>query len=293
MGDSWEWTDLRYFIAVHRAGSMGKAAATLGVNASTVSRRLSALEEALDVRLFERLPEGARPTQEGSELIEAAVAAEAAFANFARLAARDREQLSGRVRISAAPASARQFVQLMPLFYKAYPHIIVEWVTTERAVDLGRREADIAIRFFPPRSPDLIARRIGEFSMHVYASPAYLDGCKILSVESLDWVIYGNNAVETDMGRWGAQHIPQERQRLVTSDLTLMIEAVRCGIGVGLLPGALVRSAAPDLVELRLDLPQLPATPVWLVAHSDLNEIPRIRVLWDYLCTELPFAKKS
>jgi DNA-binding transcriptional LysR family regulator len=282
MGLASSWDDLRFFLAVHREGSMGRAAERLGVNASTVSRRLAALEEALSLRLFERLPDGTRLTEEGAALLGPAQEIEAAHGALSRRASSARGAVSGRVRVALVPSLARQLVKELGPLFAEHPHVIVELVTGERVANLVQREADISVRFVPPEQQELRARALGAYGWGVFASPAYWRGREALSAQALDWVCYEHPRIETPMTQWTAAHVPEARKRLTTYDLTVMVEAVAAGLGVALLPLPIAR-ADRSLLRVVIDCPLPPPTPMWIVAHQDLNAIARIRVVWDYL----------
>lgn len=262
---------------------MGKAAESLGVNTSTVSRRIRVLEEALDVRLLERLPGGTRLTQDGEELLTSALETEAKVLALTRRASKQRASLSGRVRVSAAAAAARQLLHAFHPFYELYPNIAISWHTAEESADLLRREADIGVRFYRPETPDLVAKRVGRYDWGIYGSTSYLELQKEVSVEKLDWICYEHPKIETNMDRWTQRWIPEVRKRMTTFDVTSMVIAVQQGLGVALLPASTVSFEAPELVKLGLDVELPPPTPIWLVAHEDLDNIPRIRAVWDYL----------
>jgi DNA-binding transcriptional LysR family regulator len=171
-----EWDDLRYFLAFARAGSMQAAAKMLGVNQSTVQRRLAELEEGLGRRLVERHLGGYRLTELGGELRPAAEAVEAAVAAFERRLAACDKDLTGTIRVTCGTilANRLQRTPLIDLFHKRNPGLRVELIICDREFDLPK-EADIAIRGGEPQDDALVGRKIAEAPWAVYASRAYVE----------------------------------------------------------------------------------------------------------------------
>lgn len=280
-----QWDDLRVFLAVTRAGSMSGAAKSIGVNQSTVSRRLSALEEALGVRLLERLPQGVVLTQEGRALLKSAQEIERGMGALLRQAIRQQEHIQGVVRVACVPAVAQEvLIPRLGELFELYPGLRVELITGSAQANLAQREADISLRLVPPVGESLRAMRLFEHGWGLFASPAYLAlvSSQRLEVERLDWLCYLHPQLETQMGRWTQRHIPEANRRLVTHELILLKEACVQGLGVAMLPvpsAAQVEALRP--VELELSLPA--ASPIWLVAHEDVSVVPRIRAVWEFL----------
>ncbi len=147
MSEQLDWNDLRYFLAIARAGTLAGAAQTLGVNHSTVFRRLNAFEDRLGVRLFERLPEGYVSTSEGEEIRRHAEAVDDSINALARTVAGRDYRLSGRIRLTTAASLASDYVAGYLLqFRHSHPDITVEIATGDNDFDLTRREADVALR---------------------------------------------------------------------------------------------------------------------------------------------------
>ncbi|KAB0648495.1 LysR family transcriptional regulator, partial [Burkholderia diffusa] len=155
------WDDLRYFLAVMRGGSLSAAARTLQVQHSTVARRIDALESALGIRLFDRLPRGWPPTDEGLHLAEHAARVEADVHAFAR-AAQGAAALDGVVRVSASPVFASHFLApRLARAQRAWPALRIDLMGEMHAANLYAREADLAVRLSRPSEPGLAARRPG------------------------------------------------------------------------------------------------------------------------------------
>ena len=169
-----EWSDLRPFLAVARAGSLSAAARALGVNHSTVFRRIAALESALDVRLFDRLPNGYCLTAAGEEMLARAERVEAEVLGIDRRIAGQDVRPQGSVRVSTADTIAYGLLpRHLMSFREANPGITVELAVESRFVNLTRREADVALR--PSRDPDgdMVGRRVSDIAFAVYGAPEY------------------------------------------------------------------------------------------------------------------------
>lgn len=157
------WDDLRYFLAVQRGGNLARAARALRINATTVGRRLVALEEHVGARLFDRTPEGYVLTRAGHELLPAAERMEADALAIERQVSGADQRLSGGLRLSTTEMLGTRFISpFLARFSKKHPEIRVELSCTNVPANLGRREADIALRLSRPREENLIVKRLGD-----------------------------------------------------------------------------------------------------------------------------------
>jgi DNA-binding transcriptional LysR family regulator len=280
-----DWRDLRLFLAIVRAGSLTAASRRLGVNQSTVSRRLLALEEAVGTRLLERTPEGYRPTAAGERVLPAAERLEAeAFACERALTGLER-RVEGTVRLTATEGVATAFVApaLEPL-RRAHPALEVEVLVDSRALSLSRREADLALRLARPRQPGLVTRRLAEIASALYASPRYLaergrprteDGLRGHAV-----LAYDESLAAVPEARWIASKAREAERVLRTNSVLVQLQAARAGLGLALLPcylaeGAGLERALPLAAGIRREL--------WLAVHADLRGTARIRAVIDFL----------
>jgi DNA-binding transcriptional LysR family regulator len=281
------WDDLRYLLAIARAGSLAGAARTLGVNHSTVFRRLNALEAALGVRLFERLPEGYAPTTEGEAIRRHAEQAEAAVHALERTVAGADYRLSGRVRLTTPADLAIDFVApLLPGFRAAHPGIEVEIAVSDSDFDLARREADLALRATARPPEFLVGRKVADLNWWFMASPAYLsgrgrpDGPQGLSAHDLIGASEGFRRVRAF--DW-LERTCGDRIVARTDHLPSMAAMAGSGLGIALLPSDLHR---PDLERLFLADTGSPAQ-LWLLTHPDLRRVARIRAFSDFLFESL------
>lgn len=273
-----DWNDVRIFLALARAGSLSAAARQLGVEHSTVARRIEALEQALKLRLFDRLPRGWQLTAEGERLSTHAERMAEDADGLLRDAA-GAGGLSGTVRLSAPPAFATHY--LVPRLARRqmdWPGITLEVIAESRSADLTRREADLAVRLSRPEAPDLAVRPLAGMGHALYAHPDYL-----ASHRPEEWVFLGYED--------GLRHVPQQRWlekiaagrpfALRSNELGIVHQGVRAGLGVSALPHFL-GAADPALARLS-DPPEAPAPTrdVWLVLHPDLRRSPRVRRVAD------------
>lgn len=270
------WDDLRFARAVAQHGTLAGAARALKVDATTVGRRVAALEEALGVPVFVRAPSGWRPTEAGERVLEAAEQAAVAIGQAERIA---EEGLAPRgiVRITAMESVASLLLApVLPDFVMKYPDIRVDVVSTERTLVLGQ-EADIALRIGRPTSGDLIARRLATVRERLYASAGWLEerGLAAEDIRSLD----GLPVLSVGGRPWDPlEGLGAYREVLRSNSVTVVAQAVRRGVGIALLPNLVARDLG--LVPLR-SLPSREELPLWLVTHRDLARIPRVRVLFD------------
>jgi DNA-binding transcriptional LysR family regulator len=285
------WDDISVLLAVLREGSFSGAAAVLGVEQSTVSRRIAALESALGAALFDRTSTGPRATELALRLRPQAERMEAELSSLIDLSASMTERIEGRVRLAVTSSFAVQVIvpHVLPGLRTLYPALHIDLVVDERAADLQHREAELALRFFRPTDGDFVARRIVQMSTAVLAHRDYAAGRSRIA-EELDWIVLELGSVSASSpssmdGAYLAEHT-QVVPALRTNSHIVQIEAVRSGLGVALMARA-IRQLDPALVELELSLPAGPQLELWLVVPRTLSTVPRVRAVWDFLVQRL------
>ena len=282
--DSFDWDDLRFVLAVARGGSLSAAARTLGVNHSTVHRRLAGLEGRLAIRLFDRDGGRHKPTAEGADLLASAERVETEMhALGRRLAGRDL-RLTGRVSLTA-PDDIANLLLPEPLarFRAAYPGVALELLVDNRMLSLTRREADVAIRPTSAPPETLIGRKIGLLTNAVYrrrdsepSNPGETETA---------WISWEEGAGPVSTHRWLAGRVPDSAVVYRSNSLLHQQVACRAGIGAALLPSFL---GDPDPALVRAEgFDDLPTTDLWLLTHPDLRRTARVRALLDHLYTAL------
>lgn len=280
-----DWQDLRFFLAIRRAGSLTAAAARLRVNQSTVSRRLAALESAVGARLFERTPGGLRPTALAERIAPAADRLEAEALAVGRVLGGAESRVEGVVRVTATEGIGIHLVAAaLRELHRAHPGLQLELLLDSRALSLSRREADLALRLVRPRQPGLVARKLGEVRSALYASARYLEERgRPPSGEGLAGhaiLAYDDSLGAVPESRWLAQHARRATCALRTNSVLAQLRAAEAGVGLALLPCYLAEPAGlvrvlPRSADVRREL--------WLALHADLQHTPRIRVAVEFL----------
>jgi DNA-binding transcriptional LysR family regulator len=281
-----EWGDLRVFLAVHRAGSHAGAARALGVAATTVGRRLAALEGAAGARLFARTPDGLLPTAAARALLPRAERVEAEVQDAARELTGADARPTGTVRITCGDGfGAYVLGPALPRFLAEHPGLAVEVVPSVRVLDLTRGEADVALRLFRPREKSLVARRVGTERYALYAAPAYLArrGTPRTARELAghDLVLYDRDLDRMRSQAWFLRLAAGARVAVRASATTTLHAACAAGAGIAVLTRSVVLQD-PRFVNV---LPRLeaPASEMWLVSHADLRASARVGVALRFL----------
>jgi DNA-binding transcriptional LysR family regulator len=272
-----QWDDLRYFLALARQGSLSGAARLLEIEHTTVARRVSKLEQALGLKLFDRLARGWATTPEGQALYEKACQLEEDMQALQR-AAKGHSALAGRVRVSAPPLLLSHF--LLPHldeFRTAYPHIELELIGERRGANLGRGEADIALRMNEPREPELVSRTLGQVAYGFYGTQAW---CTRPEAEQA-FIGFDDSMPALTQKLWLDELMQGRRYVLRTNDMIAMCQAASQGWGIAVLPRFLAKT--DDRLYLLQTSVSPPSLPVYLMMHADVRRAPRIRCTADYL----------
>ena len=283
---SFDWNQVRAFLATVEEGSLSAAARALGQTQPTLSRQVSALERDLGVTLFERGPRAMALTKAGIELLDDVRAMGQAAARVSLSASGQSQAIDGHVSITATDMTATYLLPpvLMQLRDEA-PNISVELIPSNDVRDLIKREADIAIRHVRPKQVDLIAKLVGSSSAHLYASQSYLTRAgHPASADDLSTLSFvGLSPIERFLPtvRVPALELNVEQFKFTTDSGTALIELVRQGLGISILPRHTAK-LFPELVPLLQDRISFPI-PIWLVTHRELHTSRRIRVVYDLL----------
>ncbi|MGD2173697.1 MAG: LysR family transcriptional regulator [Gammaproteobacteria bacterium] len=291
-----DWNDLRYFLALSRHRTMAAAARALGVNQTTVFRRLNAMEDRLGVRLFERLPNGYLPTGAGESLLPAAerVEEEVTAAEI-RLAGEDLRP-SGTIRLTTTEDLMVAFLQPhIAGFRREYPQIRLEVVVGNLLFDITRREADIAIRPTDRPPEHLVGRNLGAIGWAVYGSGAYLrrNGAPGSPAQLAGHaIVTADQALAAiDASRWIMRHAGEQDVVFRSDSLLVQLGAVREGMGLAILPCFLADS------DRRLERVLEPVKPAdtggcWILTHPQLRNVARVRAFMNYIA-EVVAADRS
>lgn len=283
-----EWGDLRYFLEVFRAGTLAGAAKRLRVEATTIGRRLTALERSLESRLFERTPGGFVLTAAGERVLEHATEMEAHMASIERKASGEDQKAAGVVRLATSENLSVGFLaSRLAGFAERHRALTLELVTGTGAVDLLRGEADLALRVGPrmrPEQQSLIARKVGAVGLGVYASRAYLE--RHGEPDPKDGfaghvlVGYGGALAEIGPNVWMREHASGATVSMRCNSMLGAARAVAVGAGVCVLPCFL---ADADAALQRVVPKPVLTHDLWLVVHPDLRQTARVRAVYDFL----------
>lgn len=276
-----DWNDLRLFLAVARAGTLSGAAREIGVNHSTVFRRIGAFEETLGVRLFDRLPNGYALTAAGEAMQTSALRVEAEIAALDRRVTGQDLRLSGVVRITTVDMLAQGLLPRHLLaFRRAYPGIEIELTLGNATLNLTRREADVALRVGNQPPESLVGRRVGRLAFAVYGAEA--DGATEPLAEK-PWI--GFDAEHAPLVRAFAGFLPGVRPAFRVNSVAAAIAAARAGIGLATLPCG-IADLDPGLTRVA-PLPESFTLDLWLLTHEDLRRTARIRAFLDFMAEAL------
>lgn len=276
------WDDVRVFLACAEHGSLSAAAEALGIQQSTVSRRIAALEEALGGPLFLRTPEGVMPTALGEALRPEAVAMQAHARALERLATGDGAP-EGRVRLALTETAALHLIlPHLHTLQARHPALRLDLITAEATSDLSRGEAEVALRFVRPTRGELVVARVGTMALMAAVSPEHLRAHPAPTLDRGRWVSFALPWLETPEQRWFEAHL-RVAPWLITNSYTTMTEAVLRGHAAGLLPAVLAERLGQPLVPLEIDAPLPPPFEVFLVTHQALRHTARVRAVWAWL----------
>jgi DNA-binding transcriptional LysR family regulator len=279
-----QWDDLRIFLAVAQTGSLRRAARALRLGQPTIGRRLRQLEDALGARLFERTPDGHGLTRWGQTLLPMAekMAAIATAIDRRRLAFGD--HAGGVVRMAAGEWAARFLAPRLPELVSAHRELTIELAETQVEPDLDRREVDLFIRHGLPAKGHLVRTGLGTMSAAVYGAPSVIEAHPAARTNarwrSCPWVAYDAPHEYFGSMRWLAERLGDLRPQVRASEFSLLLEAIRAGAGLGILP-CFVGDADPGLERVTAPIDEL-AADLWLVVHPDLRAIPRIRLVMEW-----------
>jgi DNA-binding transcriptional LysR family regulator len=275
------WDDVRYFLEVSRGRTLAAAAKKLGVDYTTVGRRIAALERELGSKLFERTPDGFVSTEAAEGLRPAAERMEAAALELESRALGADRRLSGAVRVASTEAIAQVLVlPAIRALHARHPDIRVHLITGAARLDIARREAHLALRYVRPEKGSLISRRLARVAFAAYASEDYLAARPAPPPGAS---LRGHDSVQLEEGirSWQTQRLPDARVVLRASNSVALFDAVVLGLGIGVIPCCLADrnpllrrvwpAAAPEMDDL------------FLVVHQDVQRTGRVRAVIDAL----------
>lgn len=292
-----DWNDLRHLIAVSRCGSTLAAAKALGVNQSTVHRRLVELERRVGLSLVKRQPAGYRLSELGEALIDDVLAVETTVDNLERKMLSLKLDLKGAIRLTCPEPTVPRIAAsgLLDRFHARYPGLTVEFVTSDRYLDLAKGDADVAFRSGEPVDERLVGRKICDSVWAIYASRSYVqqhgrpDTIADLAAHALigfDGIMQNHRAA-----KWLPTAVPDARIVSRSASMLGALASVKAGIGIAPLPTTL-GDAEDTLLQVLPPVPEL--TRNWyLLTTSDLRRTPRIAAFVDAMLDDIPALKAA
>ena len=278
------WDDVRYFLTLHRQGTLAAAGAALTLDPTTVGRRLVKLEEGLGARLFDRTPTGYVLTEAGHRLLPRAERIEREALGVERDVAGEDQKLEGVVRLTATEMLTTRFIApQLRRFRERYPEIQLELHCTNLDVNLARREADIALRLARPTQEDLIIKRLSFIHLGLYASLDYVDryGLPKDSLAGHQMILFANTRPFRRENEWIEARMNGAQLALRSDSVSAIYSATVAGTGIALLP-CLVADHDRHLVRVPVEGAPEPRQ-IWQAVHKDLRDSARIRAVLDFV----------
>jgi DNA-binding transcriptional LysR family regulator len=280
------WDDLRFVLAVADNGSVAAAARKLGVNHTTVLRRVQAFEAVQKLRLFDRLPTGYVLTAEGEQLVVAARTIDDTVATLERRIAGQDLKLEGTIRVTTTDSLMATVVpRHLASFRSQHPRISIEMAMTNARLNLTKRDADVAIRPAKKQPDALVGLRVADFGFAVYGAASYLDACPTDDLRDHAWLTGDELLANSPATQWMRQHVPDVSIVFRADSYVALCQAACVGLGLATLPCCL-GDTSPLLRRVHGPVPEL-TIGLWLLTHQDLRSAARIRAFIDHLAEGL------
>lgn len=284
------WEMLKSFLAVIKNGSLSGAARELGATQPTIGRHIKSLEEALNRSLFVRSREGLAPTNEALDLLPHAETMAGALAALVRTASGEEKEETGSVRLAASEIMGVEILPgILMKFHQHHPKISIELVISNKIENILQRDADIAVRMVRPTQAALIAKKIGESPIGLFAHKDYLakHGKPATPADLKEHTIIGPDRDVDILRHIAQQGLPNSREdfKFRSDNQIAQLALLKSGVGIG---GAQISLARKDenlvhILKREISIPM----EIWLVMHEDLKSTKRIRILFDFLAQEL------
>ena len=283
------WDDFRVVAVIAETRSLPAAAAALGIDHSTVFRRLNQIEAGLGVRLFERLRTGYVPTPAGEEIIAVAERLDGEITSLTRRLSGREPEPSGELRVTTNDSLLIHLLTpMLARFRRQYPKVRLDIVIGNRALNLSKRDSDVAIRATDAPPETLIGRRLARIGWALYGAETAFPRPEPVDAESLyerDWVSLGESLAGLAAVRHVRDHVAPERIAYRIDTVLGLAEAIEAGVGIGHLP-CFVGDSRPGLRRLG-PLVEAFATDLWLLTHPDLRHAARVRGFLDVMAAEV------
>ncbi len=284
------WDDLHYILAVSECGSAIAAAQKLGVNASTVQRRITRFEKNNGIHLFERRRRGLYPTPECRAIVAEARQIDERINAIGRDILGSDTRLEGLLRVTSTETFVTQSVAgHLARFSDEHPDIQLEITLTNARLNLSRQDADVAIR--PSMAPHetLVGQRVAGLGFALYGVESIIghlpDVSDIETLESLPWLGIGDALSAAPPAKWVTDHIPVQAISVTVDTFPSMVTCAKAGLGVALLPCSLA-DAEPALLRRELPGERL-ETSVWILTHPEIRNAARIKAFMAFMAKAL------
>jgi DNA-binding transcriptional LysR family regulator len=279
--ETWQWDDVRFFLAVARTGSLSGAARALGVGHVTAGRRIAALEKRLGVTLLNRTPDGFVTTSAGEAILRQCMAMESAALDVQRIAAGRDSLVIGSVRVTTTEALAYQVVApAIAALRQVHPELQIDLTVGVRSLDIARRDAELAVRLARPAAPDLVCRKLGEMGFSLYASPRYLARSgtpeRGRGLAGYDLITFTGTPAATSPFFMG-ESLEGAHIALRCDNPLIQCRAAANEAGIAEL-ACFLGDTSPGLVRVWPNEPPARRT-AWLIIHQDMRRSARIKAV--------------
>ena len=284
-----DWNDFQYFLTVAMQGSLNSAAKKLGVNHSTVFRRINALEEKMAVRLFRRMKNGYVLTPAGEAVLESAQKIEVHIHDIQRKLVGKDIRLSGTLKISTTDTLGYYWLPpYIRQFKSRYPDILLDIDIQTRFTNLTKREADIVIPTVNKQPDYMVGKKLGPLRVNLYASADYIrkNGKpeRLTDFKDHQFLLPNEALAGLPANRWLRKHLPDASISVVCDKLTGLFKFARQGLGITPLPHY-VGDPDPDMIKV-MELPKSCYHDIWILTHPDLRQTARVKAFMQFMYQE-------
>lgn len=284
------WDDLRITLTLAEDGTLSGAATRLRISHPTLSRRLRQIERRAGARIFERTPTGLHLTAAGEDMKQLALRIREDIASLERRIGNRDTDPSGPIRLTAPDAVSEYLLpNILAELCRENEGLTIDLVISNQVLSLAQRAADIALRITDNPTESLRGRRVGNVAMAIYATRSMSIPESLGTYAGIPWVGFDAALACSGPGTWTTKNIAEIDIRFRANTLLGAAQAIRSGIGYGVLP-CFVGGSIPELIRLSAPLPSL-SQPLWLLVHPEIAGMPRIRRACDALAAKLKQAE--
>jgi DNA-binding transcriptional LysR family regulator len=278
--NDFDWNDIPLILALARSGSMSATGRQLGVDASTISRRVAAAEKALKLRLFIRDNTGYQLTDAGQVFVAHGEAVYGGVQSMLQASAQEADATAGPVNITSIDFLFDYWLlDHVPALHAQHPHLQLTLQAENQNLSFTRREADFALRMGKPgEDAALVMRKLGDLGFAVYGHEKFADTPRD-RWGTQPWIAYDDALAGTAEMQWLAQMDPQPRKVLKVNSLSTMVRACRAGVGMALLPCIMGQQEGLQRIGASVEV----LRDIWLLSHRDAGTIARFKTVSSWL----------